>query len=122
MVYYTWEMHMNRDILKDLLDWKEDKNRKPLIIRGARQGGKTYAIKEFGEKYYHNIAYFNFDKNERLQSIFEDSKNPFEILEKLSFVYGKKITPNDTLVVFDEIQECPNALNSLKYFEEDAKE
>ena len=111
---------MYRKIMNDLLSWKENKNRKPLIIRGARQVGKTYIIKEFGEKNYEGVAYFNFDHDTELYNLFENTKDPFRILEQLAFIYGKAITPEKTLIVFDEIQECPNALNCLKYFAEEA--
>ena len=99
---------MYRKIMQNLIDWKNNKNRKPLILRGARQVGKTYILKQFGKENYEGIAYFNFDHDTEL--------------EQLSFIYGKKIIPGKTLIVFDEIQECPNALNSLKYFEEEANE
>ena len=111
---------MYRKILEDLIKWKKDKNKKPLIIRGARQVGKTYIIKEFGRKNYEGVAYFNFDHDTELYNLFENTKNPSRILEQLAFIYGKAIIPEKTLIVFDEIQECPNALNSLKYFEEEA--
>ena len=113
---------MYRKIMKDLLAWKKDKNRKPLILRGARQVGKTYIIKQFGDENYEGVAYFNFDHDTELYDLFEHTKDPNRILEQLSFIYGKAIIPGKTLIVFDEIQECPNALNSLKYFEEEANE
>ena len=113
---------MYRKIMEKLIEWKNDKDRKPLILRGARQVGKTYIIKQFGEENYEGVAYFNFDHDTELYNMFENTKDPLRILEQLSFVYGKAIIPGKTLIVFDEIQECPNALNSLKYFEEEAKE
>ena len=113
---------MYRRIMEELIKWKKCKERKPLILRGARQVGKTYIIKQFGEENYDGVAYFNFDHDTQLQNMFETTKDPKSILEQLSFVYGKAILPEKTLIVFDEIQECPNALNSLKYFEEEAKE
>lgn len=113
---------MYRKIMEELIKWKKGKERKPLIIRGARQVGKTYIIKQFGEENYDGVAYFNFDHDTQLQNMFENTKDPKSILEQLAFVYGKAIVPQKTLIVFDEIQECPNALNSLKYFEEEAKE
>ena len=113
---------MYRKIIKNLIEWKKDINRKPLILRGARQVGKTYIIKQFGKENYEGIAYFNFDHDIQLYDMFEHTKDPKRILEQLSFVYGKAIIPEKTLIVFDEIQECPNALNALKYFEEEAKE
>ncbi len=113
---------MYRKIMSDLIKWKNDKNRKPLILRGARQVGKTYIIKQFGNENYEGIAYFNFDHDTELYSLFENTKEPKRILEQLSFIYGKAIYPEKTLIVFDEVQECPNALNSLKYFKEEANE
>ena len=108
--------------MKKLISWKNDIDRKPLILRGARQVGKTYIIKQFGKENYEGVAYFNFDQDTELYNMFENTKDPKRILEQLSFVYGKAIIPGKTLIVFDEIQECPNALNSLKYFEEEAKQ
>lgn len=113
---------MYRKIMEELIKWKNNKDRKPLILRGARQVGKTYIVKEFGEKNYEGVAYFNFDHDTELYNVFENTKDPKRILEQLSFVYGKAIVPEKTLIVFDEIQECPNALNALKYFEEEARE
>lgn len=113
---------MNRKIMKKLIEWKNDKVRKPLILRGARQVGKTYIIKQFGKENYDSVAYFNFDHDKELYNLFENTKDPTRILEQLAFIYGKAIVPGKTLIVFDEIQECPNALNSLKYFEEEANE
>ncbi len=113
---------MYRYIKEQLVAWKNSKNRKPLILKGARQVGKTYILKEFGEEYYDNIAYFNFDHDDILKTLFENTKDPKRILEQLTFVCGKSIKPEKTLIIFDEIQECPNALNSLKYFKEEANE
>ena len=105
-----------------LIEWKNDKNRKPLILKGARQVGKTYILQEFGANYYDNTAYFNFDHDYGLAELFLNTKDPKRIIEQLSLAAGKKINPNTTLIIFDEIQECPNALNSLKYFCEEASE
>lgn len=113
---------MKRFIFDELLKWKESKYRKPLILKGARQIGKTYILKKFGEENYEGVAYFNFEHDEDLQNIFVNTKSPKRILEQLSFIYGKAILPEKTLIIFDEIQECPNALNSLKYFQEEANE
>lgn len=113
---------MKRFITNNLIKWKNSKYRKPLIIKGARQVGKTYIIKEFGKENYEGVAYFNFDHDKDLYNLFEKTKNPKRILEQLSFIYGKAILPEKTLIFFDEIQECPNALNSLKYFQEEANE
>ena len=108
--------------MNELIKWKESKYRKPLIIKGTRQIGKTYLLKQFGEENYEGVAYFNFDHDEDLYNLFNYTKDPKRILEQLAFVYGKAILPEKTLIIFDEIQECPNALNSLKYFQEEANE
>ena len=113
---------MERKIMKKLLEWKDNKNRKPLILRGARQVGKTYILQQFGKENYKNIAYFNFDYDTDLYQLFKNTKNPERILEQLALVCGKAIEPKNTLIIFDEIQECPDALNSLKYFNEEANE
>ena len=113
---------MQRYIKKQLLEWKNRKDRKPLILKGARQVGKTYILKEFGEEEYENIAYFNFDHDENLKELFVNTKDPKRILEQLALVAGKAIKPGKTLIIFDEIQECSDALNSLKYFQEEANE
>lgn len=110
---------MKRFITEKLVKWKESKDRKPLILRGARQVGKTFILKEFGEKYYDTVAYFNFDHDDGLSSLFSNTKNPKRILEQLTLINGKKINPETTLIIFDEVQECPDALNSLKYFKEE---
>lgn len=115
-------VEMKRFILNELLKWKESKYRKPLILKGARQVGKTYILKEFGELNYEGVAYFNFDHDEDLYNLFINTKDPKRILEQLAFIYGKAILPEKTLIIFDEIQECPDALNSLKYFQEEANE
>ncbi len=113
---------MKRFIMEKLIQWKNSKDRKPLILKGARQVGKTYILKEFGESNYENIAYFNFDHDDGLAELFVHTKDPKRIIEQLSLANGKKINPSTTLIIFDEIQECPNALNSLKYFCEEARE
>ena len=113
---------MQRFITEKLIKWKNSKDRKPLILRGARQVGKTYILKEFGANNYDNVAYFNFDHDEGLRELFLNTKDPKRIIEQLSLANGKSINPNTTLIIFDEIQECSNALNSLKYFCEEASE
>ena len=113
---------MKRFITDSLIAWKNSKTRKPLILKGARQVGKTYILKEFGEKYYNDMVYFNFDHDEGLSDLFKNTKDPKRIIEQLALASGKKIVPNDTLIFFDEIQECPNALNTLKYFCEEVPE
>jgi uncharacterized protein len=113
---------MKRDAIRDMIKWKNDEERKPLVLKGARQVGKTWLMKEFGKNYYENFVYFNFDEEEELKSVFEANKNPQRIVELLSMIGGKKILPEKTLIIFDEIQECPEALNALKYFREKANE
>ena len=93
-----------------------------MVLKGARQVGKTWLMKEFGKNYYKSFVYFNFDEEDKLKSIFETNKNPQRIIELLSMIAGEKIYPLDTLVIFDEVQECPEALNALKYFKEMANE
>lgn len=113
---------MKRNAMQALIHWKEDKDRKPLILKGARQVGKTWLMRNFGESEYENFAYFNFDEEEELKSLFKTNKNPNRIVELLSLICGEKILPEKTLILLDEIQECPDALNSLKYFKEKANE
>ncbi|MDT3700628.1 MAG: ATP-binding protein [Thermincola sp.] len=113
---------MKRLIIEDLQRWKESKHRKPLILKGVRQVGKTWLLNEFGRKYYDNIAYFNFDEQEELSPFFETTKDAKRILQNLTMVNGTPISPEKTLVIFDEIQECNKALNTLKYFCEKAPE
>jgi len=109
---------MKRDRYKQLIEWKNDPFRKPLILKGARQTGKTYILKEFGRKEFDHTAYFNFEEEPDLRNFFEDSLNPRKIIEKLSIYCGKTIKPEKTLIFFDEIQESPKTLTSLKYFNE----
>ncbi len=113
---------MKRNAIQVLINWKSDNERKPMVLKGARQVGKTWLMKEFGKTCYKSYVYFNFDEEDELKSIFETNKNPHRIVELLSMIAGKKILPHDTLIVFDEIQECPEALNALKYFKEKANE
>ena len=109
---------MERFIMEKLIKWKNSKNRKPLILKGARQVGKTYILQKFGQENYENVAYFNFDHDRNLYDLFEDTKDPKRILEQLAFSFGKAIIPGKTLIFFDEIQACERALTSLKYFAE----
>ena len=113
---------MERFAIEKLISWKNSADRKPMVLRGARQVGKTWLMQEFGRRCYRNTVYFNFDEEDELKSIFESNKNPARIIELLSMISGEKILPGDTLVLFDEVQECPEALNSLKYFCEKAGE
>ena len=113
---------MKRSAIRNMIDWKSGDDRKPMILKGARQVGKTWLMKEFGANYYNHCVYFNFDEEDELKSVFETNKNPHRIIELLSMIAGEKILPGETLLLFDEIQECPEALNSLKYFKEKANE
>ncbi len=112
-------MAMKRDIYSQLIAWREDKYRKPLILRGARQVGKTYILSEFAKE-YSNKLYINFERMPEACQIFEDNLSPENIINKLQIQFGQPIEPEKTLLIFDEVQECPNALNSLKYFNEEA--
>lgn len=113
---------MKRTALLQLVKWKEQEDRKPLILKGARQVGKTWLMRQFGKEYYEDFFYFNFDEEEEIKSIFRSNKDPVRIVELLGLLKGKKIEPGRHLIIFDEIQECPEALNSLKYFCEKAGE
>lgn len=111
---------MYRKITKFLEKWKESEHRKPLILQGARQVGKTYSVLEFGRNYYENVAYFNFETNPKLNETFEENISPDYLIPILSHIAGQTIIREKTLIVFDEVQLCERALTSLKYFCEDA--
>ncbi len=111
---------MYRKIMRFLETWKESEHRKPLILQGARQVGKTYSILEFGRTQYENVAYFNFETNPRLNKTFEENISPGYLIPILSHIAGQTIVREKTLIVFDEVQLCERALTSLKYFCEDA--
>ena len=111
---------MKRDILEKLVEWSKKPTRKPLVLSGARQVGKTWALKEFGRVAYKNTAYFNFDANPELSLVFEPDFNVERIVLALSAFAGFDIVPNETLIILDEIQLCPRALTSLKYWCENA--
>ena len=115
-------IRLKRNAIQALISWKSDEDRKPMVLKGARQVGKTWLMKEFGKNYYDSFVYLNFDEEDELKSIFEANKNPHRIIELLSMITGEKILPGKTLIIFDEIQECPEALNSLKFFREKANE
>src|SRR4051812_33139657 len=102
---------MKRQIFEHLQRWKNSKARKPLILKGARQVGKTYALKAFGTQQYDNIAYFNFENSPHLHELFSGSLKPQDIIKVLSIELSSHITPEKTLIIFDEIQECSSALN-----------
>ena len=113
---------MERFILNDLIKWKNSKYRKPLILKGVRQVGKTWILKEFGSRYYENIAYFNFDENPEYRQFFQTTKDINRILQNLILISGYKIVPEKTLIIFDEVQDAPEVINSLKYFYENTPE
>lgn len=113
---------MERFLLKKLLAWKTSPYRKPLIVKGVRQVGKTWILKEFGRLYYDNVAYFNFDENEEYKQFFDTTKNVNRILQNLSMASSQTISSEKTLIIFDEVQDCPNVINSMKYFCENAPE
>ncbi len=113
---------MERLITEKLKIWKENPNRKPLLLRGVRQCGKTWILREFGQTHFEDAAYFTFENNQPLFSCFDLNLDPKRILKEISLVRGKTIIPGKTLVIFDEIQFCPNALTSLKYFAEELPE
>ena len=111
---------MYRKIMGFLEAWKESEHRKPLILQGARQVGKTYSILEFGRTHYENVAYFNFETNPKLNETFEENISPDYLIPILSHIAGQTIVKEKTLIVFDEVQLCERALTSLKYFCENA--
>lgn len=111
---------MYRKVMSFLEEWKDSRHRKPLILQGARQVGKTYSILEFGRIHYENVAYFNFETNPRLNETFEENISPDYLIPILSHIAGQTIVRDKTLIVFDEVQLCERALTSLKYFCEDA--
>ena len=112
---------MYRSAITKLEKWKKSKNRKPMVIYGARQTGKTWLMKEFGAKNYDSVAYITFESDSALKNIFKKDLDIPRIINELSLVSGVKITPG-TLIIFDEVQECPRALTSLKYFNENMPE
>lgn len=111
---------MYRTAFEKLCKWKERKNRKPLIIEGARQVGKTWLMKEFGKQAYEDTVYINFDSNSKMAELFSTDLNTERLIMGIEIYIGRKINPENTLLIFDEIQEVPRALSALKYFYEDA--
>lgn len=111
---------MYRTAIEQLYRWKESKHRKPLIIKGARQVGKTWLMKEFGRAAYRDMVYINFDSNSRMAELFASDLNTDRLIMGIELYAGKKIDPDSTLLIFDEVQEVPRALSSLKYFYENA--
>ena len=113
---------MHRNILEKLIAWKSSRNRKPLSLSGARQTGKTYIVRKFGKEYFEDIIEINFERNDEFKTIFNGSLEPKQIIVNLENYFGRRIFPEKTLLFFDEIQSCPSAITSLKYFFEDANE
>ena len=113
---------MKRLLMQDLIAWKNNSNKKPLILQGVRQCGKTFLLTEFAKQHYPDVAYYRFDKDAKIKKFFEQDLDPQRIIKDLGLARGKTIKPHETLIVFDEIQECSNAVTSLKYFNEDAPE
>lgn len=113
---------MERLLLEELRKWQQKADRKPLILRGARQVGKTWLLKEFGKLCFKDVCYINFEQTDLLEHIFSGTLNPEDIINQLSIIHGKRILPNQTLIILDEIQEMPRALTSLKYFAEETPE
>ncbi len=113
---------MKRNLYNNLLSWKKDSKRKPLLLQGARQVGKTYLVNEFGNQEYAEYVYLNFEQNPEFESFFQGGLKPAKILENISLYFGRKITSTNTLIFFDEIQAVPRVLTSLKYFHEETPE
>ncbi|MFN6378633.1 MAG: ATP-binding protein, partial [Flavobacteriales bacterium] len=111
---------MKRKAYGTLLEWKNSPKRKPLIIQGARQVGKTFLMKQFGEEEFQHVAYFNFESHPALAKVFDYDLSPETIVKSLRLLSDSIIEPENTLIIFDEIQACPKALTSLKYFQENA--
>ncbi|MDR3113008.1 MAG: AAA family ATPase, partial [Endomicrobium sp.] len=111
---------MKRTALKHLVSWKEKENRKPMLIHGARQVGKTWLMNEFGKSYYKSVFYINFERNQRIRDLFNAGDlDPDRLITGLEIEFGQKIIPRESLIIFDEIQEAPKAITSLKYFYEE---
>ena len=115
-------MNIERDILQELQRWRDSADRKPVLLKGARQIGKSWIMEEFGRRCFDYCAVFDFDRQAELKSVFQNTKDPYRLVKELSLYTDVPIIPGKTLIVFDEIQECEEALNSLKYFCEDAPE
>ena len=113
---------MKRFLMDELVEWKDSAKRKPLLLQGARQVGKTWLMQEFGSQYFDNVAYINFDRNEQAKSIFDGDFKTERILIAINALTGVRIEPEKTLIILDEVQEAPRAISSLKYFCENARE
>ena len=113
---------MHRDIINDLVKWKESRRRKPLLMTGVRQCGKTYIINEFGRMCFGSMVYLNFEESENAGAIFDYDFDVDRIMSEIGFLTGKVIVPGETLLFLDEIQNCPRAITALKYFCENKQE
>jgi len=113
---------MERLLMQDLIAWKANPNKKPLVVQGVRQCGKTFLVEEFGKRCYSDVIHYRFDKDAKIKEFFKDDLDPKRIIKDLGLARRKAIKPGETLIFFDEIQECGNAITSLKYFYEDAPE
>lgn len=113
-------MEIKREIIDKFKVWKDSPKRKPILLKGARQIGKTWAMETFGRECFDYCVKFDFDRQPELKTVFQVTKEPSRILKELAIYCGSPIIPGKTLIIFDEIQECEEALNSLKYFCEDA--
>lgn len=113
---------MERTLMRDLLKWKDNPDKKPLVLQGVRQCGKTYLMEEFARRHYSDTVIYRFDKDSGIKGFFEQDIDPKRIIKDMGLARGKTILPGETLIIFDEIQECGNAVTSLKYFCEDAPE
>jgi len=113
---------MDRMLMQDLIAWKLNPSKKPLVLQGIRQCGKTFLALEFGKRHYRDVVHYRFDKDAKIKELFEQDLDPKRIIKDLGLARGKAISPHETLLFFDEIQECGNAITSLKYFYEDAPE
>jgi len=111
---------VNRLLTDQLIDWKDSLGRKPLLVRGVPQCGKTFLLKEFGQKFYENVIYYDFKEDNRLVELFEQKHKPQRLIKDISLLFGVDIKPKSTLIIFDEIQSCKIALDSLGYFYDDA--
>lgn len=115
-------MKIERDIINQLKAWKDNPDRKPILLKGARQIGKTWVMEAFGKECFKYCVKFDFDKQQELKSVFQATKDPQRLIKELALYQDQPIVAGDTLIIFDEIQECEEALNSLKYFQEEAPE
>jgi len=111
---------MDRNLLQQLADWKVQKNRKPLVLRGARQTGKTWLMRKFGEQMFAETIYINFENEPRFKTLFEQDYDVTRIISTIQLYYGKPIDADNTLIIFDEIQTIEGGVTSLKYFAENA--